>query len=227
MASNLAAAPRSGTTLAITESTARRYELADPDVRLMLAVRDGDAAAFEQLMQRYQNRVLTVLQHLVGSPQEAEDLAQEVFLRVFRARKNYAAGAKFSTWLFTIVNNVAFNARRGRSRRKEVQVRDEVSASGSVRGMADLAQAASGMMPTRVIDKEEMRDVVRAALDVLNERQRMAVLLNKFEGLGYADIAEAMQMSPQAIKSLLSRARVALRDVIEPYLQSGVRSPLE
>jgi RNA polymerase sigma-70 factor (ECF subfamily) len=213
--------------LAITESTARRYELADPDVRLMLAVREGDAAAFEQLMQRYQNRVLTVLQHLVGSPQEAEDLAQEVFLRVFRARKNYAAGAKFSTWLFTIVNNVAFNARRGRSRRKEVQVRDEVSASGSVRGMADLAQAASGMMPTRVIDKEEMRDVVRAALDVLNERQRMAVLLNKFEGLGYADIAEAMQMSPQAIKSLLSRARVALRDVIEPYLQSGVRSPLE
>lgn len=213
--------------MAITESTARRYELADPDVRLMLAVRDGDAAAFEQLMQRYQNRVLTVLQHLVGSPQEAEDLAQEVFLRVFRARKNYAAGAKFSTWLFTIVNNVAFNARRGRSRRKEVQVRDEVSASGSVRGMADLAQAASGMMPTRVIDKEEMRDVVRAALDVLNERQRMAVLLNKFEGLGYADIAEAMQMSPQAIKSLLSRARVALRDVIEPYLQSGVRSPLE
>lgn len=213
--------------MAITESTARRYELADPDVRLMLAVREGDAAAFEQLMQRYQNRVLTVLQHLVGSPQEAEDLAQEVFLRVFRARKNYAAGAKFSTWLFTIVNNVAFNARRGRSRRKEVQVRDEVSASGSVRGMADLAQAASGMMPTRVIDKEEMRDVVRAALDVLNERQRMAVLLNKFEGLGYADIAEAMQMSPQAIKSLLSRARVALRDVIEPYLQSGVRSPLE
>lgn len=213
--------------MAITESTARRYELADPDVRLMLAVRDGDAAAFEQLMQRYQNRVLTVLQHLVGSPQEAEDLAQEVFLRVFRARKNYAAGAKFSTWLFTIVNNVAFNARRGRSRRKEVQVRDEVSSSGSVRGMADLAQAASGMMPTRVIDKEEMRDVVRAALDVLNERQRMAVLLNKFEGLGYADIAEAMQMSPQAIKSLLSRARVALRDVIEPYLQSGVRSPLE
>jgi len=213
--------------LAITESTARRYELADPDVRLMLAVREGDAAAFEQLMQRYQNRVLTVLQHLVGSPQEAEDLAQEVFLRVFRARKNYAAGAKFSTWLFTIVNNVAFNARRGRSRRKEVQVRDEVSSSGSVRGMADLAQAASGMMPTRVIDKEEMRDVVRAALDVLNERQRMAVLLNKFEGLGYADIAEAMQMSPQAIKSLLSRARVALRDVIEPYLQSGVRSPLE
>ncbi|MBX7073873.1 MAG: sigma-70 family RNA polymerase sigma factor [Pirellulales bacterium] len=213
--------------MAITESTARRYELADPDVRLMLAVREGDAAAFEQLMQRYQNRVLTVLQHLVGSPQEAEDLAQEVFLRVFRARKNYAAGAKFSTWLFTIVNNVAFNARRGRSRRKEVQVRDEVSSSGSVRGMADLAQAASGMMPTRVIDKEEMRDVVRAALDVLNERQRMAVLLNKFEGLGYADIAEAMQMSPQAIKSLLSRARVALRDVIEPYLQSGVRSPLE
>lgn len=189
----------------------------------MLLVRDGNASAFEELMLRYQNRVLTILEHLVGSRDEAEDLTQEVFLRVFRSRQRYVAGAKFSTWLFTIVNNVALNARRGRSRRREVQMADQVSASGTVRGLADLAQAASGQMPTRVIDKAEMRDIVRSALVVLNDRQRWAVLLNKFEGLGYAEIAETMEMTPQAVKSLLSRARESLREVIEPYLENGAR----
>lgn len=207
--------------LAISDSTARRYSLSDPDVRLMLEVRDGSAAAFEELMIRYQNRVLTVLEHLVGSRDQAEDLAQDVFLRVFRARKTYVPGSKFSTWLFTIVNNVALNARRFRSRRREVNLHEDTSSSGSPRGLAEMAQAASGQMPTRALDKAEMRAVVRASLSILNERQRMAVLLNKFEGLGYADIAEAMQMSPQAVKSLLSRARTALRDVLEPYLNQG------
>lgn len=187
----------------------------------MLEVRDGNAAAFEELMLRYQNRVLTVLEHLLGSRDEAEDLAQDVFLRVFRARKTYIPGSKFSTWLFTIVNNVALNARRFRSRRREIVLHEDTSASGSVRGLAEMAQAASGLMPTRALDKSEMRAVVRASLSVLNERQRMAVLLNKFEGLGYAEIAEAMDLSPQAVKSLLSRARTALRDILLPYLDQG------
>jgi RNA polymerase sigma-70 factor (ECF subfamily) len=208
--------------LAVSDSTARRYELTDPDVRLMLQVRDDNAAAFEELMLRYQDRVLTILQHLIGSLDEAEDLTQEVFLRVFKSRKRYVAGAKFSTWLFTIVNNVALNARRGRSRRREFQVTEQVTASGSVQGLAELAQAASAQLPTRALDKAEMRDVVRGALVVLNERQRLAVLLNKFEGLGYAEIAEAMEMSPQAVKSLLSRARESLRNALEPYLMRGV-----
>ncbi len=93
--------------------------------------------------------------------------------------------------------------------------------------MDHLALAASGLMPTRQLDKAEMRDVVRSALSVLNERQRMAVLLNKFEGMSYADIAQAMEMSPQAIKSLLSRARVNLRDVLEPYLDRGQRPQVD
>ena len=104
--------------MAISESTAERYTLADPDVRLMLQVRDGSAAAFEELVLRYQNRLLTVLEHLVNSREQAEDLAQEVFLRVFRARKRYEPAAKFSTWLFTIANNVASNARRSRAHRR-------------------------------------------------------------------------------------------------------------
>lgn len=193
----------------------------------MLEVRNDSAAAFEELMLRYQNRVLTVLEHLVGSRDEAEDLAQDVFLRVFRARKTYVPGSKFSTWLFTIVNNVSLNARRFRSRRREINLPEETSASGSPRGLAEMAQAASGLMPTRALDKAEMRAVVRASLSVLNERQRMAVLLNKFEGLGYADIGEAMQMTPQAVKSLLSRARTALRDILEPYLSQGLTPEVE
>ena len=108
--------------LAITESTAERYTLADPDVRLMLLVRDDDARAFEELMLRYQNRLVSLLAHLTGQPDLAEDLAQDVFLRVYRARKRYVPGAKFSTWLFTIAGNVAANAQRSRSRRHEVNL---------------------------------------------------------------------------------------------------------
>jgi DNA-directed RNA polymerase specialized sigma24 family protein len=103
--------------LAVSESSAHQYQLQDPDVRLMLKVRDDNAAAFDELMLRYQNRLVTVLEHLVGRRDLAEDLAQEVFLRVYRARKRYVPGAKFSTWLYTIANHVASNALRSMSGR--------------------------------------------------------------------------------------------------------------
>jgi RNA polymerase sigma-70 factor, ECF subfamily len=207
--------------LAVSESSAHQYQLQDPDVRLMLKVRDDDAAAFDELMLRYQNRLVTVLDHLVGRRDQAEDLAQEVFLRVYRARKRYVAGAKFSTWLYTIANHVAANALRSMSRRPEVNLTARADDSGSSNILEKMALAASGAMPTRQVDKAEMRDVVRTALQGLNERQRMAVLLNKFEGMSYADIATTMEMSPQAIKSLLSRARVNLKEILEPYFEDG------
>ena len=203
-----------------TES-AESYELRDPDVRLMLEVRDDSAAAFEELMLRYQNRLVTILDHLVGGRDQAEDLAQEVFLRVYRSRKRYVPGAKFSTWLFTIANNVAANARRTRSRRKEVTLSLSDGGSSGGNPLEQLAQAASGLMPARQLDKTEMRDIVRVAIESLNERQRMAVLLSKFEDMSYADIADAMEMSQEAIKSLLSRARLNLKEVLEPYLERG------
>ncbi|HWB10714.1 MAG TPA: sigma-70 family RNA polymerase sigma factor [Pirellulales bacterium] len=206
---------------AASDSSARINPLADPDVRLMLEVRDGNAAAFEELMLRYQDRLVTVLEHLVGRRGQAEDLAQEVFLRVYRARDRYQPGSKFSTWLFTIANNVASNALRSRSRRREVQVSAATRSCDDPLTVEQLAQAASSLMPTRLLDKAELRDVVKAALDTLNERQKMAVLLNKFEDMSYADIALAMDMTPQAIKSLLSRAREKLRDALEPYLDRG------
>jgi RNA polymerase sigma-70 factor (ECF subfamily) len=209
--------------LAVSESSARRYELQDPDVRLMLAVRDDNAAAFDQLMVRYQDRLVTILEHLTGRRHLAEDLAQDVFLRVYRARKRYVPGAKFSTWLYTIANNVASNALRTLARRPEVHVTARDSAASGANQLDHLAKAASGLMPTRQLDKAELREVVQTAMSSLNERQRMAVLLCKFEEMSYTDIAEAMQMSPQAVKSLLARARDNLRDALQPYLARGER----
>jgi len=187
----------------------------------MLEVREDDAGAFEELMLRYQGRLVTVLGHLVGNRDQAEDLAQEVFLRVYRSRKTYVPGAKFATWLFTIANNVAANARRSRSRRREITLEGRDSGPMGAHPLETLASSSSSQLPTRRLDKAEMRDVVHLALEALNERQRMAVLLNKFEGMSYADIAQTMELTPQAVKSLLSRARCNLRDVLEPYLDHG------
>ena len=108
--------------MAASDSTIQRYTESDPDVRLMLRVRDDDADAFRRLVERYQDRLTSVLTYQVGDADRAEDLAQEVFLRVYRSRKRYEPGAKFSTWLFTIANNVGLNALRTLSRRKEVRV---------------------------------------------------------------------------------------------------------
>lgn len=213
--------------LSVSESTIERYTHADPDVRLMLRVAEDDATAFEELMRRYQNRVVGLLTHTVRDRDLAEDLAQDVFLRVYRARKRYVPGSKFSTWLFTITNNVALNALRGLSRRKEVNLAPASADQSGGNLMDAAALAASGLMPTRQLDRSEMSQVVHVAIEALNERQRMAVLLSKFEQLSYAEIGEIMEMTPQAIKSLLSRARGRLREILQPYLDHGEQVVME
>jgi RNA polymerase sigma-70 factor (ECF subfamily) len=193
----------------------------------MLDVRDGSAAAFEELVSRYQGRLLMVLRHLVGSREQAEDLTQEVFLRVYRARQSYQPGAKFSTWLFTIANHVAANALRSRSRCHEVTLQPRDSGAMGGRPLDKMLQASSGQMPARQLDKAETREIVQMALESLGERQRMAVLLSKFEGMSYAEIGAVMELTPQAVKSLLSRARESLREVLQPYFDDGVRPTRE
>ena len=196
----------------------------DPDVRLMLEVREGNATAFEKLMLRFQGRVLSVLTHAVGNQELARDLTQDVFLRVYRARLNYVPGAKFSTWLFTIVNNVALNALRGKSRRPEVQFGQADWGTGvdeSRFQWEDAIQASSGMIPTRLVDKMELNEIVRHAIDSLGERQRIATMLHRFEGMSYAEIAETMGLTPQAVKSLLCRARLTLKEILLPYVEEG------
>lgn len=208
--------------MAISDSTALRYTSEDPDVRLMLRVQQDDAGAFEELMLRYQDRVVSLMTHLVGKRDLAEDLAQDIFLRVYRSRKRYVPGSKFSTWLYTIANNVASNSRRSLARRREVNLAANDSGEFGGNPLEHTALAASGLMPTRQLDKAELATVVQLAVAALNDRQRMAVLLNKFEHLSYDEIAEVMQLTPQAVKSLLSRARANLREVLEPYLNQGI-----
>lgn len=202
---------------------ASSYEVLDPDVRLMIQVRDGNAGAFEQLVRNYQNRVLGVLQHVVSDRALAEDLTQDVFLRVYRARQRYTPDAKFSTWLFTITNNVAKNALRKLSRRKEVQ--SNLPADGSAGeagvGLSTFTPEKSGLQPARQLDKLEIGQIVRMAVEMLPERQRMALMLSRFEEMSYQEIGDAMDLSVQAVKSLLSRARNNLKDRLQPYLESG------
>jgi RNA polymerase sigma-70 factor (ECF subfamily) len=207
--------------LAVSDS-AQNYALHDPDVRLMLQVRDGNAAAFEELVVRYQSRLVTVLEQLVPRREYAEDLAQEVFLRIYRARATYKPDAKFCTWLFTIANNVAKNAKRTFARRREVSVSSRPNEERPAT-LEQMAQAASGMMPTRQLDKVERAEMVRAAIQSLDERQRLALMLCKFEGLSYVEIATAMELSVEATKSLLFRAREKLREKLQPYMSDGMR----
>ena len=109
-------------TVAAIGKTSAQLALRDPDVRLMLRVRDDEDGAFAELVEHYQHRLVAVMNHLVGNAEEAEDLAQEVFLRIYRARKKYRPRSKFSTWLFTIANNLALNSLRSRQRKPVVRL---------------------------------------------------------------------------------------------------------
>lgn len=190
----------------------------------MLRVRDDDASAFAELMQRYELRLVRFM-YAVGPRRDlAEDLAQETFMRVFRARKSYVPGAKFSTWLFTIARNVAHNAARSAGRRQEVNEVDAPQLPESPTGaqlLASAALAASGLMPARLVEGSERAELVRAAVEVLSERQRMALMLSRFENMSYVEIAQTMNLSTKAVKSLLSRARVNLKQILQPYIDAG------
>jgi RNA polymerase sigma-70 factor (ECF subfamily) len=204
--------------VALTGETSTQMALRDPDIRLMLRVRDADdSTAFADLVELYNHRLVTVLRNLVGSAEEAEDLAQEAFLRVFRGRKRYHPRAKFSTWLFTIANNLALNVLRSRQRKPVVPLNLRDSGPLGPRPQEQLVHDR-GPQPQHHIQHQELAAVIRQALDTLNERQRVAVVLNKFEDMNYADIAAVMGLSTKAVKSLLSRARDNLRTALKDYV---------
>ena len=201
----------------VVDDPARR----DPDVRLMLRVKTGDQAAFAQLVTAYQDRLVNVLYHLVLDTELAEDLAQEVFFRIYRVRAGYEPTAKFSTWLFRIANNLAANKRRSKGRHKETPLNTNDSGPLGARPAEQLLADKSSLMPGRNLDRKEVQQVVQEALDSLNERQRLAVLLHRYEEMSYADIAATMELTPEAVKSLLARARENLRQILEPYVKQG------
>jgi len=200
--------------------TSIQLALRDPDVRLMLQVREGDASAFTELVDRYQHRLLTVMAHLVGKSADAEDLAQEVFLRVYRSRKESHPQAKFSTWLFTIANNLALNVLRQRQRRPTAAL--PASDSGPLGPRpAECLVCDRSPAPEDRLAHDELAQVVQKALETLNDRQRLAVVLNKFEDMSYQEIAHVMGTTTKAVKSLLSRARGQLREALDAYVNMG------
>jgi RNA polymerase sigma-70 factor (ECF subfamily) len=208
----------------IGESTSQLV-LRDPDIRLMLRVRDGaDEAAFAELVELYRHRLVTVMHHLVGSSEEAEDLSQEVFLRVYMGRKKYYPRAKFSTWLFTIANHLALNYLRTKQRRPVVPLNVRDSGPLGPRPAEQLVRDKK-QQPGQNMERQELTGVVAKALGELNERQRVAVVLNKFEDMSYAEIAEVMGMTIKAVKSLLSRARDNLRLALKDYIYMESEPP--
>jgi len=195
----------------------------DADAELMLRFQRGDDAAFAELVRMYQGRIVSLAYRYLGSAADAEDLAQEVFLRVYRAKESYEASAKFSTWVYRITANASLNYLRGRKARRKVSgAMPQGAHSGAESdGVAADFEDTEAERPGERMDKDELAQVLRRIVDDLPERQRMAIVLNKYEGLCYEDVASAMDMSVMAVKSLLTRARVNIKEKLVPYLSGG------
>jgi RNA polymerase sigma-70 factor (ECF subfamily) len=187
----------------------------DPDVRLMKRVQLGDEDAFEQLQSRYKPRVFGYFCRQLRDRSEAEDFTQEVFLRLYRSRTSYVPRARFATWIFHITQNVARNALRSKRRRPCVHFDP---GSPTSRGLMESLLPDRVDMPSRPIERDELAVVVRAAVALLAGRQRAALELHQFHDRTYAQVAEELDMTPKAAKSLLYRARNQLRSVLLPLV---------
>ena len=200
------------------EHEGRRGAAADYDVSLMLAFQTGDEMAFQELVERNHARVIGLIYRFISDASDAEDLAQEVFLRIYRARQTYKPTAKFSTWMFRIAANVSLNALRSRANRRDDVSIDQMSDSGDgARAIPD----PESHTPDHRMYQQELQFKVREAIQALPEKQQIAVVLNKYEGMSYADIARTIGCSTMAVKSLLARARDNLKDRLLLYLRTG------
>ena len=188
--------------------------VADPEVQLMLRVQRDEPGAFAALVAAYWSRVFGKFVRPVGARQEAEDLAQDVFLRLYRSRKRYRPRAKLATWVFFIARNVGRNALRRRRRKKLTPV--GLAFDGE--DFASLGVLADEAAPAAPLARAELARLVRGAVAGLNGRQRRAVEL-QFDDQSYAEIADALAMSPKAAKSLLYRARNELRFALLPFAE--------
>ena len=177
------------------------------DAQLMLRVRDGDHSSFGMLLERHRGPVVHFLYRMVQNQAVSEELAQEVFLRVYRSRETYEPTAKFTTWLFRIATHVALNSIRDCKKEKGHESLDEEMLDGTERQVADRQPTVEQEM----VHEVKLREV-RQAIEALPAKQRAAVLMHKYESLDYAQIAGVLGCSESAIKSLLFRAYETLRD---------------
>ncbi|HXJ06809.1 MAG TPA: sigma-70 family RNA polymerase sigma factor [Candidatus Acidoferrum sp.] len=193
--------------------------MARSDVQLMLDVKAGDERSFELLLQRYRTPLVNFLYRMVRAREEAEDLAQEVFLRVYRARKDYVPSAKFTTWLFRIATNLALNSvRDNRYQRMEISLDAPVTVDAEDGDEKALDIAEKHPNIEQYLVEEARKKMIRHAIDKLPEKQRAAVLLHKYQELDYGDIAKILECSESALKSLLFRAYETLRVELAPLV---------
>ena len=178
----------------------------DRDAQLMLRVREGDTTSFTILLERHRTPVIHFLYRMVQNQPVAEELAQEVFLRVYRSRETYEATAKFATWLFRIATHLALNSIRDSRNERGQQSLDEEVSEGMVRQVADRKPTIEQNMVA-----QSKLEEVRRAIELLPEKQRAAVLMHKYEELEYTQIAAVLECSESAVKSLLFRAYETLR----------------
>ena len=176
------------------------------DAELMLRVRDGDTESFALLLERHRTPVIHFLYRMVQNQPVAEELAQEVFLRVYRSRANYEPTAKFTTWLFRIASHLALNWIRDRRHERGQESLDEETADGMVRQVSD-----RGMSKEQAMVRESKFEEIRRAIQGLPEKQKAAVLMHKYEEMEYSQIAAVLECSESAVKSLLFRAYETLR----------------
>jgi RNA polymerase sigma-70 factor (ECF subfamily) len=195
---------------------------ADPGVQLMLAYQAGDEGAFDRIVETYSAQVFALLTRFLGQKPGREDLVQEVFLRVVRARERYEPTARFSTWLYRIVFNLSVNETQ-RAGIKEVRAGEGSGAfePGASDGMSEFRDERIEDPSERMIQNDVVQ-AVRAAIALLPEQQRMALVLAKYHELPYAEIATVLGSSEKAVKSLVHRARENLRESLAPYLQGEI-----
>ena len=176
------------------------------DVQLMLRVREGDPQSFALLLQRHRAPVIRFLFRMVQNRAVAEELAQEVFLRVYASRKRYQPSARFPTWLFRIATRLALNSLRDGKKDRRHESLDQETGDALVPQAAD----TSPSVEQDLLRRDRLREI-RLAIEALPAKQRAAVLMHKYEEMDYAHIAEALQCSESAVKSLLFRAYETLR----------------
>lgn len=191
----------------------------DLDAALMLRVKRGDVRAFEELVEKYKQPVMNVVQRMLRDPTEAEDLAQSVFVQVYKSADRYKASAKFSTWLFTIARNLCLNELRRRSRHPADSL--EASQTESEGQPARQYEDAKTFSPAENILHGELEQKVQQALNELPENQRTAIVLCRQDELSYDDISEVLGCSLSATKSLIHRGRETLKEKLKPYLRTG------
>jgi RNA polymerase sigma-70 factor, ECF subfamily len=182
------------------------------DVRLMQLVAQGDISAFEEVIGRHQALVAGTAARMLGSNSDVEDIAQQVFIRVWKSARRYVPRAKFTTWLLKITRNLVFNELRRAKRRAQVPLQSEPGAEEIP--LKDETNPA----PDASLLQDELQRAIEEAIMQLPESQRMALVLRRYEQLSYEQIAEVLDLSVPAVKSVLFRARTELRSRLSKYL---------